>query len=133
MNQIEAVISSIEKQKELTLIEFDLLEEKLTMIALEVDRKLKVGQKVFLSINPLQVAIAKGKSGELSYSNQLNAKIEEINEGVLLCALTLTLENMNKIGAIITTKSAKKMSLKKGDSVTALLKASQISLGGVSC
>lgn len=128
MNQIKAVITNIETQENLALIEFDFLSEKLTMITLDINKSLKTGDRGLLNINPSQVAIAKTKSIELSYSNQLKAKIIEIETGKLLCSLTLELKDKSKIGALITSKSAKKMALKKGDDVLALLKASQISL-----
>lgn len=131
MNQITAVIANIEQKGSLALIEFDFLQEKLTMVTLDINKTLSAGQKVILEINPSQVAVAKNYNGDLSYSNQINAKIESIELGAILCTLILELQDGSKIESIITAKSAINMSLSKGDTLKAILKASQISLGEV--
>ncbi len=131
MNQIAAVIANIEQKGSLALIEFDFLQEKLTMVTLDIDETLCAGQEVILEINPSQVAVAKNYNGDLSYSNQIDAKIESIDPGAILCTLILELQDGSKIEAIITAKSAINMSLNKGDEIKAILKASQISLGEV--
>ncbi|MEJ2489321.1 MAG: TOBE domain-containing protein [Sulfurovaceae bacterium] len=131
MNQIAAVIANIEQKGSLALIEFDFLQEKLTMVTLDIDETLCAGQEVILEINPSQVAVAKNYNGDLSYSNQIDAKIESIDLGAILCTLILELQDGSKIEAIITAKSAINMSLNKGDEIKAILKASQISLGEV--
>ncbi len=131
MNQITAVIANIEQKGSLALIEFDFLQEKLTMVTLDINKTLSAGQKVILEINPSQVAIAKNYNGDLSYSNQINAKIESIELGAILCTLILELQDGSKIESIITAKSAINMSLSKGETLKAILKASQISLGEV--
>ena len=131
MNQIAAVIANIEQKGSLALIEFDFMQEKLTMVTLDIDETLRKGQKVILEINPSQVAVAKNYNGDLSYSNQIDAKIESIDLGAILCTLILELQDGSKIEAIITAKSAINMSLNKGDEIKAILKASQISLGEV--
>lgn len=131
MNQIAAVIANIEQKGSLALIEFDFMQEKLTMVTLDIDETLCKGQKVILEINPSQVAVAKNYNGDLSYSNQIDAKIKSIELGAILCTLILELGDRSKIEAIITAKSAINMSLGKGDKVKAILKASQISLGEV--
>jgi molybdopterin-binding protein len=131
MNQIAAVITNIEQKGSLALIEFDFLQEKLTMVTLDIDETLCAGQKVILEINPSQVAVAKNYNGDLSYSNQIDAKIGSIDLGAILCTLILELQDGSKIEAIITAKSAINMSLNKGDEIKAILKASQISLGEV--
>ncbi|MEJ2499222.1 MAG: TOBE domain-containing protein [Sulfurovaceae bacterium] len=131
MNQIAAVIANIEQKGSLALIEFDFMQEKLTMVTLDIDETLCAGQEVILEINPSQVAVAKNYNGDLSYSNQIDAKIESIDLGAILCTLILELQDGSKIEAIITAKSAINMSLNKGDEIKAILKASQISLGEV--
>jgi len=131
MNQIAAVIANIEQKGSLALIEFDFMQEQLTMVTLDIDETLCAGQEVILEINPSQVAVAKNYNGDLSYSNQINAKIESIDLGAILCTLILELQDGSKIEAIITAKSAINMSLNKGDEIKAILKASQISLGEV--
>jgi molybdopterin-binding protein len=131
MNKIAAVIANIEQKGSLALIEFDFMQEKLTMITLDIDETLCAGQEVILEINPSQVAVAKNYNGDLSYSNQIDAKIESIDLGAILCTLILELQDGSKIEAIITAKSAINMSLSKGDEIKAILKASQISLGEV--
>jgi molybdopterin-binding protein len=128
---IEAKVIKIENCDSLHIVKFDFLGQTLTMMSLELDSAIKVDGKVLLQIKPSHVAIGKNISGELSYSNQLKAIIKEKENGTLLSSLRLQIGENTVLESIITHNSSQKMDLKIGDEVTALIKASELSIAKV--
>jgi molybdopterin-binding protein len=128
MVPLEAKVIEINKKDMLHLVAFELDGIVLSMVSLELPHNLKIESKVKLAIKPISVAIGKDTGGILSYSNQLPATLLEMEKGELLSNLTLELDNHSKIESIITTRAVDRLALKKGDSVTALIKASEISI-----
>ena len=63
----------------------------------------------------------------LSARNHLKGKIEEIQKGDVLVHVTVRVGD-NQIESVITTRSADEMALKEGDSVTAVVKATEVML-----
>lgn len=127
MSSFEAIVSRIDNSSNLHIVEFETDEQIVRMMSLELNRDIRVGASVKLLVKPTHIAIAKNFVGELSYANQLSATIHAIEYGELLCSITLAC-CANKIEAIITLESAKQMHLHIGDSVTVLIKASELSI-----
>jgi molybdopterin-binding protein len=130
MSNIEARIKDIQTVDSLNIVTFEFEGINLSMMSLELKDEVQVGKKVLLGTKPTAVAIAKEFSGEISYSNQIKANIENIEIGQLLCSINLR-TSTTSFESIITAKSAKRLNLKQGDEVTALIKASEISISKV--
>jgi molybdopterin-binding protein len=64
----------------------------------------------------------------LSARNHLKGTIDEIQWGDVLVHVTLRLGNNDLIESVITRRSAEEMTLKQGDSVTAVVKATEVML-----
>lgn len=130
MSNLIATIKEIQTVDSLNIVSFDFFGTTLTMMSLELKDEVKVGKQVILRIKPTTVAIAKGFSGDISYSNQIESSIKSIEIGELLCSIKLT-SNETIFESIITSKSAKRLDLKENDNVTAFIKASEISISKV--
>jgi len=63
----------------------------------------------------------------ISARNQLKGKITEIVLGNVMAHVTVKV-GQNLIESVITKKSAEEMKLKKGDSVTVIVKATEVML-----
>jgi molybdopterin-binding protein len=63
----------------------------------------------------------------LSARNHLKGTIEEIQMGDVLAHVTVAVGN-DVIESVITRRSAEELALKKGDSVTAVVKATEVML-----
>jgi molybdopterin-binding protein len=98
------------------------------MMSLDISEDIKVDSTVKLSIKPSYVAIGKGKLGDISYSNQLKAVVDSIKSGKLLSHISLRLEDSTILESVITKESANRLGIKEGDEVTALIKASEVSI-----
>jgi len=125
MNRLSAVVTHIEGEQNLHIISFDYEGVSLKMMGLDLPKGLHVNTHVTLGIKPSHVAIAKNLKGELSYSNQLPATIERIENGKLLSNILLHV-NGNEVQSFITLSSSVRMNLQAGDAVTLLIKASEL-------
>lgn len=127
MNRFIATVKQIDNLDNLNIVKFEFLDQSLSMISLDLNKKIKVGTKVELTANPTHVAVGKDFSGMLSYSNQLQATIDEMENGELLCNLKLKIQNFI-LESFITLNSSKKMNLQKGDKITVFIKATELSI-----
>jgi molybdopterin-binding protein len=127
MNTLIATVTKIDTIDNLNIVNFDFSDQTLSMMSLDLSDDIKIGTKVKLITKPSYIAIAKEFSGILSYSNQLKAKIIELENGKLLSSVKLQIEEF-LLESIITFESSKKMDLKVGDEVTAFIKASELSI-----
>ncbi|MDF1877508.1 transporter [Sulfurimonas sp. SAG-AH-194-L11] len=125
MSQFHAKVIDIQEHNSINIVTFDANGFTLTMMSLELSEHIKVATKLVLGVKASSVAIAKAFSGELSYANQLPLEIQKIQEGELLCSLELKTHNF-ELESIITTASKKRMHLQVTDSITALIKSSDL-------
>jgi molybdopterin-binding protein len=61
----------------------------------------------------------------LSARNKLKGKVTAVKEGEIVSHVQVRV-GQNLIESVITTESAREMNLKKGDSVTAIVKATEV-------
>lgn len=127
MNTFTAEVKKIYSVDNLTIVKFDFDGVALSMMSLELNSSVKAGARVKLSTKPTHVAIAKAFSGEVSYSNQLPAKILHVKNGELLSSITLQVKSTT-LESIITRESSERMNLHVDDEVTAFIKANELSI-----
>jgi molybdopterin-binding protein len=127
MSKLIATITNIESVDSLNVVSFDCNGYLLKMMSLELDESVKIGVEVSLGIKSTSIGIAKDSSTLLSYSNQLDVVVQEIDNGLLLSSIKLSFDSYI-LESIITRDSTKKMDLKIGERVLALIKANDISI-----
>ncbi len=127
MNKIEAIISQIDNIDNLNIVQFDFSGIKLRMMSLDLNENIKIGQKVILVVKATNIILARDFKGMISFSNQINGKIDNIENGKLLCSVTIKVKD-TYFQSIITQASANKMNLKKDDEIDIFIKASDLSI-----
>ncbi|MGO9387552.1 MAG: TOBE domain-containing protein [Methanobacterium sp.] len=65
----------------------------------------------------------------ISARNMLEGKIENVELGAVMASIKIKVESPGLITALITKESAEKLNLKDGDTVTAIIKATEIMVG----
>ena len=130
MSQLVATIKKINSIDNLNIVEFDFHGLTLKMMSLDLNADVQVGKKVKLSVKPTNISIAKNLIGEISLSNQIVATIQSLENGQLLSSVSLKVHN-TILESIITVDSSKRMNLQIGESVTILIKASNLSIAEV--
>jgi len=127
VNRIGAYVTKIERTGNITVVTFDASGQPMRMMALGLNTPIAVGAHVILGAKASHVALAKRLEGDLSISNRLDAVIETVETGALLCSVMLRV-GPTLIESIITRESAERMGLQTGDTVKALIKASDLSI-----
>jgi molybdopterin-binding protein len=127
MNSFTAIVKEIKSVQNLNIVKFDFEGITLTMMSLELPKNVKIATKVKLNTKSTHVAIAKDFSGDVSYSNQLNAKISYIENGELLSSIKSIVANTT-LESIITKDSSERMDLKIDDKITLFIKANELSI-----
>ncbi len=127
MNRIDAVVTALESIDNISIVNFKVADQIMTMMALELDNALVVGSLVTLGVKASNIALAKELNGLLSISNQLPITIESINHGRLLCSVKFSFAG-SLVESIITKKSALRMDLQVGMKSIALIKSSELSI-----
>ena len=130
MNKIAATVVTIQNVQNLTQVTFATAADELKMMGLELPQNIQQNTQVILTCKATNIAIAKESNTMLSFSNQLCVTVKAIEMGELLCSLLLAYED-TLLESIITADSAKRMQLKEGESVTALIKSSDLSIAEV--
>jgi molybdopterin-binding protein len=127
MSQFIATVSNIENCESVHIVTFDFQDQTLFMVSLELNENIQVGTKVRLTVKPTHISLAKNFSGDVSFSNQLRSTVISIEKGQLLAAVKLEYFD-TVLESIITVHALKNMDLNKGDEVTALIRASELSI-----
>lgn len=127
MNHIKAKVTKIQSMDNISIVAFQAQEQVMQMMALGLNMPVEVGSEVTLGVKASSIAIATYLSGEMSISNQLKCVVEHLKYGELLCSVKLNFNN-TIIESIITMNSVSKMNIKEGDTVVALIKASELSI-----
>lgn len=130
MSSMIATVSKIETYDTLNIVEFKYHDTPLSMMSLELDKKITIGTKVKLEVKPTHIAIAKNFSTDLSCTNRLGCTIISLINGQLLSNIKLDFCGTT-IEAITTLKESQNMTLAVGDEVTALILTSELSISEV--
>lgn len=63
---------------------------------------------------------------KISARNGLEGKIEKVDVGQIMASVKIKIEDPNVITAIITKESVENLDLKEGDTVTAIIKSTEV-------
>ncbi len=66
---------------------------------------------------------------KISARNMLEGTIENVELGAVMASIKIEVEAPGHVTALITKESAEKLGLKKGDKVTAIIKATEVMVG----
>ena len=66
---------------------------------------------------------------QISARNVFEGKIEKVEVGAVMANVKIKIESPQLVTAIITKESVEKLGLKKGDTVSAIIKSTEIMVG----
>ena len=66
---------------------------------------------------------------KISARNLLKGTVENVELGAITASIKIKIESPGLITALITKESVEKLDLKKGDTVTAIIKATEVMVG----
>ena len=130
MNKLRGRISNIQSNDHVSLVDVEVNGDIFTATLLETPDEapyLKVGNVVEVLFKETEVSLAKGLSGLISLRNRVNTRVSAVRSGVILSEVVLEY-GAYTLSSIITTGSIKRLDIKPGDSVEALVKANEVTL-----
>lgn len=130
MNKLKGIISEIQSDKGISLITIEASGLPVSAIMVEATNGqtlLKRGDNVMIMYKETAMSIGKNISGAFSIRNRFEAEITHIEKSSLLAKIILDF-NQNQLVSVITSASAERLALKVGDSVTGLVKTTDIVL-----
>ena len=130
MNQLHAVIKSIETEENISLVILEAAGLSFSTLVIDTPSTatyLKQGTEVIMVFKETAMSVAKNLSGGLSIRNRFPSVITTIKNGKVLTAITLDCKG-NQLTAVITTHSANSLGVEIGDVVEGLVKTNDISL-----
>jgi molybdate transport system regulatory protein len=130
VNKLKAKIVNIESNAHMSLVDLavgnDILSATLLETPAQVDY-LQVGKQVTILFKETEVSLAKNLTGLITLRNRLQAKVEYIERGEILSAVTLDYQG-NALLSVVTTRGMDRLQLAVGDDVEALIKANEVVL-----
>jgi len=128
MNKLSGIIKKTTSSGNIVLAEVDV--ENTTMAAImintpEFEFMLQEGKEVQLAFKESEVSIGKDLQGEISIRNKLDGKITKIERGIVFSKVTFDFKGYS-IVSLITTDSANRLKLRKGNTITGLIKANEV-------
>ena len=122
---IKAKISAIEQTGGVSVFEFSAENLSLKMLSLENLQNLKIGDEVLLNFKSSGVFVATSPLLNCSVSNEIKARISDIQKGKITSSLHLNADKF-EFESIISTASLKRLNLAPGDQIYAYVKATSL-------
>lgn len=132
-NKIQGVVERIENDKVNSSV-YVKLKSGFTLMSIITNGAvknldLKVGDDVVAIFKSSSVLLTSDEDLKISASNQLKGKITNMNIGEINTEIILDIGNTDKIVSIITKGSQESLNLQVGNSVSAIIKASNVMIG----
>lgn len=130
MNTLRGLITGIEFNDHVSLVDVDVSGDSFTATLLETPEDapyLKVGNTVDVLFKETEVSLAKNLSGLISLRNRVATTVKLVRSGVILSEVVLDYRGQT-ISSIITTRSIRRLEIKLGDQIEAMVKANEVSL-----
>lgn len=130
MNQLRGRIIAIESNDHVSLVDVEVSGDTFSAMLLETPESapyLAIGNEVQVLFKETEVSLAKNLSGQISLRNRIKGRVRSVRSGLILSEVELDYRGQ-KLSSIITTRSIKRLDIKQGDEVEALIKANEVSL-----
>jgi len=128
MNQIDATVTNIEQNENVSLVYFDAFEIELSMVSLELNEALEIGSNVKIGTKATNISLSKKIQSDLSISNQVEGIVKSVKNGKILSSIKVQVFNGVILESIISCKSAKKLNIKVAQKIVLLIKASDMAI-----
>ena len=129
MNKLKGRIGNIKVSGSLSLVTISIGKstgvKSIVIETPETALYLQEGKQVNIIFKETEVILAKGNPKGISLINRIPAEVMDMKPGDILCEVSLITE-AGPVSAILSRHAVDLLSLKKGDSVTAMVKLNEI-------
>jgi molybdopterin-binding protein len=130
MNKLSGKITQVQRSGALVLVDVNVDGTNCSSLIVNNENEhnwVETGSDVFMIFKETEVSLARNLSGLISLRNRFECLVRSVEYGEIVAQVSLQF-GLSEINAVITTRSAHLLDLKEGDSVTALVKANEMSL-----
>ncbi len=130
MNRIEAIIKQVMNSGGIIMVDLETAGLALTALLIDTPHNpawLKQGNLVYAVFKETEVSIAKDFSGKISLRNKIPCTVIRIERGELMSIIHM-MHRSCQLQSAITSRSVDMLDLQKGDEVTAMIKANEVTL-----
>jgi molybdopterin-binding protein len=130
MNKLSGKITQVQRSGALVLVDVNVDGTNCSSLIVNNENEhnwVETGSDVFMIFKETEVSLARNLSGLISLRNRFECLVRSVEYGEIVAQVSLQF-GLSEINAVITTRSARLLDLKEGDSVTALVKANEMSL-----
>jgi molybdopterin-binding protein len=127
VNQLTAVVTSIDETDVVTYIHLGVGETKISVINSKRPEWLSLGDKVNCIFQEVSVSVSNECPGKVSIENRLPATLKEMRQGASLCELTFE-SDLGEVVSLITSHACELLGLEIGCKATMLLRGIDITL-----
>jgi molybdopterin-binding protein len=130
MNKIKGIISDIQSDNGLSLINLKCGDQRMKSIVInhqDGTPGYQVGESVVIMFKETEVFIGKGWDQEISLRNQFRGIIKSVNQGKILAEVVIEC-GIGELRSVITVDATSDLSLATGDKVTAMIKTNEVLL-----
>jgi molybdopterin-binding protein len=129
MNRLYGTIKKVQHAGTINRVVTDCGGVPFSCVTLDLSENFKEGSEVAVVFKETEVALARIGEASISISNMLTCTVASVEEGEILSEVELEFEG-KRLRSIITTDSLKRLDIRAGEVVTALVKANEVSLEG---
>ncbi|NLM99617.1 MAG: transporter [Campylobacteraceae bacterium] len=127
MNSFVAKIKSIKNEQSLHVISFDVAgKTTFWMMGLELPN-VDIGDMVKIGLKSTSVTVGVNVPQTISFSNEIDAVVENITRGKILCSILLH-THAGSVESIMTVGAFKRLNLKENDRVKVYIRASEVAI-----
>ena len=127
MNRLDARVKSIRSMENLSIVSFSFYKQTLQMMSLGLSSEVKEDSLVVLNVKATSIALAKNLKGSISTPNQIECRVQSVDDGELLTSVVLEIDDA-RLECIITKEASLLMNIQEKDEVLALIKESDLSI-----
>ena len=130
MNSLSGKIRKLTTSGNITMVDVDI--DQITMTAIVIGQPdqencLCEGSEIGLLFNESEVSIARTGNSQISMNNQIPCSIGEMEEGAIFTKVKLEFAGQ-RIFSLITTRASRRLNLRRGETVLALIKTNEVFL-----
>jgi molybdate transport system regulatory protein len=130
MNKLPGIVTHVDTSVGVSLADIDVAGDTLSALVIASDSHASFlidNTPVLVLFAETEVSLAKNLSGLISLRNRLASRVKTLDRGAVLTRAVLDYRGHDVV-AVITTRSAERLSLAPGDEVECLIKANEVTL-----
>ena len=128
MNTFSGTVRSLQSHQNMSRVSVACGDDVISCVLLGIPEGVVEGSLVEMVFKETEVALSTGDGSHISIANRFSCRVVQVREGVIVSEVSLATQDGKSLVSIVTTDSLRRLGIKEGNVVTALIKANEVSL-----